>query len=172
MASPLRLPNSSPQNSSRLLAAARSLRFDPALVAGALACGLALALNAWTYFALMPADREVWTAFYPLHTRIGEYVRALADAQGPQAVQQVFVSDKLAGNEVFGYLTYHLPVQTFSRRLTARAQSGAQFVVAGSTSQADLRALIERNGLDPTPLAVGPLLPDGSTPAFVVYRKK
>ncbi|HEX5689171.1 MAG TPA: glycosyltransferase family 39 protein, partial [Roseiflexaceae bacterium] len=74
---------------------------------------VALALNAYTYFVNMPNDREVWTSVYPLHTRIGEYVRELTDTQGAQAASQVFVAERLTDNPVFGYLTYGLPVQTF-----------------------------------------------------------
>jgi hypothetical protein len=132
----------------------------------------ALALNAWTYFAIMPNDRDVWTAFYPLHTRVGEYVRGLADTQGPEAVRQVYVAERLTDNPVFGYLTYGLPVQSFGARLSAPAAPGALFVVQSSFAQAELRELIARNGLDPTPVLRGPLLPDGSLPAFVVYRKQ
>jgi hypothetical protein len=147
-------------------------QFRRASLALALAWGLALALNAWTYFVIMPADREVWTAFYPLHTRIGEYVRDLAGERGAEAVRQIYVADRLAGNPVFGYLTFDLPVQTFGSRLSAPALPGALFVVQGSFAQQDLRELIASHGLDPAPVLRGPPLPDGSIPAFVVYRKR
>ncbi len=49
----------------------------------------------------MPADPQVWTASYPYHTRIGAYIRALADEQGPEATRQVYVPEQLADNPVF-----------------------------------------------------------------------
>jgi len=142
------------------------------LAVTALTWGLALMLNAWTYFVLMPADRAVWTAFYPFHTQIGAYIRALADDQGPDALRQVFVPDRLVSNPVFGYLAHDLPVQTFNaQRLSAAAQSGALFIVPATTLPKELRALIAKNGLAPLPLVAGPTLPDGSGASFLVYRK-
>jgi Dolichyl-phosphate-mannose-protein mannosyltransferase len=141
--------------------------------AAGLAVCLALALNAWTYFGIMPADRLVWTSFYPYHTRIGAYIRALADDQGPEAARQVYVPAQLVDNPVFQYLTYELPVQTFdARRLSAPAPLGALFVLPSTIKPQDLRVLVEQNGLGPAPVASGPLLPDGATPSFVVYRKQ
>jgi 4-amino-4-deoxy-L-arabinose transferase-like glycosyltransferase len=143
------------------------------LVAAGLAWSLALVLNAWTYFAIMPSDREVWTAFYPLHTRIGAYVRSLADARGPQAVRQVYVPDRLVDNPVFEYLAYQLPVQTFADdHLSAPVRPGAQFVFPASLTPKERDALIARYGLDPVPLLVGPALPDGGAASFTVYRKR
>jgi Dolichyl-phosphate-mannose-protein mannosyltransferase len=142
------------------------------LAVTALTWGLALMLNARTYFVLMPADRAVWTAFYPFHTQIGAYIRALADDQGPDALRQVFVPDRLVSNPVFGYLAHDLPVQTFNaQRLSAAAQSGALFIVPATTLPKELRALIAKNGLAPLPLVAGPTLPDGSGASFLVYRK-
>jgi 4-amino-4-deoxy-L-arabinose transferase-like glycosyltransferase len=143
------------------------------IVAAGLAWTLALALNAWTYFAVMPADREVWTAFYPLHTRIGAYVRSLADARGPEAVRQVYVPDRLVDNPVFEYLAYQLPVQTFAGELvSAPAQPGAQFVLPASMTPQERDALIAQHGLDPAPLLSGPPMPDGSAASFTVYGKR
>jgi hypothetical protein len=143
------------------------------IVAAGLAWALALVLNAWTYFAIMPADREVWTAFYPLHTRIGAYVRSLADARGSDAVRQVYVPDRLIDNPVFEYLTYQLPVQTFAGDLLSTpAQPGAQFILPASTTSKERDTLIAQHSLDPTPLLTGPLMPDGSAASFIVYRKR
>ncbi|MFL5806892.1 MAG: glycosyltransferase family 39 protein [Roseiflexaceae bacterium] len=140
-------------------------------VAAGLALGLALALNAWTYFGIMPADPLVWTSFYPYHTRIGAYIRRLADDQGPEAVRQVYVPEQLVDNPVFEYLTYALPVQTFDgRHLSAPAPPGALFVLPSTISGQAARALLEQSGLELATMATGPLLPDGATASFVVYR--
>jgi hypothetical protein len=121
----------------------------------------------------MPADREVWTAFYPLHTRIGAYIRSLADAQGPEAARQVYVPDRLVDNPVFEYLAYQLPVQTFAGELvSAPAQPGAQFVLPASVTPNERDTLIAQHGLDPAPILAGPAMPDGSAAAFTVYRKR
>jgi 4-amino-4-deoxy-L-arabinose transferase-like glycosyltransferase len=143
------------------------------LVVAGLVWTLALALNAWTYFVVMPADREVWTAFYPLHTRIGAYIRSLADADGPQAVRQLYVPDRLVDNPVFEYLTYQLPVQTFAGELvSAPAQRDALFVLPASVTAKERDVLIAQHGLDPTPILAGPAMPDGSAASFMVYRKR
>jgi hypothetical protein len=143
------------------------------LVAAGLAWSLALALNAWTYFVAMPVDREVWTEFYPLHTRVGAYIRSLADARGPEAVRQVYVPDQLFENPVFEYLAYQLPIQTFAGdRLSAPVQPSAQFVFPASMAPKERDTLIAQHGLDPAPLLVGPALPDGTTASFMVYRKR
>jgi hypothetical protein len=134
---------------------------------------LALALNAWTYFAIMPADREVWTAFYPLHTRIGAYVRSLADTRGAETLRQVYVPARLVENPVFEYLAYGLPVQTFAGdQVSAPAQPEAQFVFPASVAPKERDSLIAQLGLDPAPLLVGPALPDGAAASFTVYRKR
>jgi 4-amino-4-deoxy-L-arabinose transferase-like glycosyltransferase len=146
-------------------------RWGP-LAAGLALC-LALALNAWTYFGVMPADRLVWTSFYPYHTQIGAYIRTLADQQGPEAARQIYVPRRLVDNAVFEYLTYGLPVQTFDEgRLSAPAQAGALFMLPSTIKPPDLRALVQQNSLSPAPVATGPLLPDGATVSFVVYRKE
>jgi 4-amino-4-deoxy-L-arabinose transferase-like glycosyltransferase len=142
-------------------------------VAAGLAWTVALSLNAWTYFVVMPADREVWTAFYPLHTRIGGYIRSLADAGGPETIHQVYVPDRLIDNPVFEYLTYQLPVQTFAGELvSAPAQTDDRFILPASVTPKERDALIAQHGLDPTPILVGPAMPDDSAAAFTVYRKR
>jgi hypothetical protein len=144
-----------------------------ALVAAGLVWILALALNAWTYFVVMPADREVWTAFYPLHTRIGAYIRSLADVGGPETVHQVYVPDRLIDNPVFEYLTYQLPVQTFAGELvSAPAQPDARFILPASVTPKERDTLIAQHGLDPMPILVGPAMPDDSAASFTVYRKR
>jgi hypothetical protein len=144
-----------------------------ALVVAGLVWILALALNAWIYFVVMPADREVWTAFYPLHTRIGAYIRSLADAGGPETVHQVYVPDRLIDNPVFEYLTYQLPVQTFAGELVSTpAQPEARFILPASVTPKERDALIAQHGLDPTPILIGPAMPDDSAASFMVYRKR
>jgi hypothetical protein len=161
-----------PRGIERLRGGGRMWRGWGALAAG-LALGLALALNAWTYFGVMPADRLVWTSFYPYHTQIGAYIRTLADQQGPEAARQVYVPQRLVDNPVFEYLTYGLPVQTFDAgRLSTPARVGALFVLPSTIKPPDLRVLVQQNDLGPAPVLSGPLLPDGATASFLVYRKQ
>jgi hypothetical protein len=138
---------------------------------GAGVFALALALNAWTYFVVMPTTPEVWLADYPIHTQIGTYLRDSADDRGPQALSQIFIPKGLQDNSVFQYLTYGLPVQWFDgARLSEPAAPGALFVLSGYTYGQDLPLLAPYLGATPRPAGNGPELPDGSNPSFIIYH--
>jgi hypothetical protein len=148
--------------SSRAAQAARWLA--PALV-----LLLALLLNYWTYFVYMPTETRVWTSFYPIHTQVGAYLREQAEEQGAAALRDVYVHNELAQNSVFRYLTYGLPVQTYSYDPPDLPdQPGALVVFSGYSHAREA----ERFGstLDMTRVAAGPPLPGTDAPSFVVYR--
>ncbi len=129
---------------------------------------LILLLNVSTYFVRMPSDGRVWTSFYPIHTRIGEFVQQHA------AASAVYVPQGITDNAVFRFLTYPQSVATFATeqhvRLSQPAHTGDLFVLSGYRYQQDVAALTALPNLTLEPVQMGPLLPDGQTPAFVVYE--
>lgn len=144
---------------------------SPTLVGAALV--LALAWNSHTYFIRMPRDQEVWASFYPIHTRIGEFVQE----QPTAATGTLFVAQSLTTNAVFQYLAYHQPVATFDlrdagqpSRFSQPPNTGDWFVLSGYTHHADAARLRAALGRQLQPVQQGRLLPDGQTPSFVVYQ--
>jgi 4-amino-4-deoxy-L-arabinose transferase-like glycosyltransferase len=135
--------------------------------------GLALLFNAWTYFVAMPTEPRVWLSFYPIHTRIGVYLRDIADEQGSEALRRVYVQRGLTDNAVMRYLSYGLPVATFDDGVFSRPpQSGDQFVLSGYTYEQARAELAASLDLTPQPVARGPDLPGRDTPSFVVYEAR
>jgi hypothetical protein len=152
---------------------------------------VALLLNVHTFFVAMPTNPEVWQAFYPVHTRMGAYIRTLADEEGPQVAAQVYVPANLADNAVLRYLTHGLPVQTFRLpengvpgegtneehtepergvTLSRPAAPGARFLLSGYATPQEQAAFVRSAGLALALVRAGPLLPDGTTPSFFVYQ--
>jgi hypothetical protein len=130
----------------------------------------ALLLNAQTYFVQMPANPAVWQSSYPVHTQVGAYIRQLAQEQGEEVLQTVYVQSLLADNQVFAYLTHGLPVQTFEGGDFSRpVATGTRFVFSGYASQQEVAEKMGTYvGTSPTPVLTGPPLPNGS-PSFRVY---
>jgi hypothetical protein len=134
---------------------------------------LALLLNVWIYFVVMPAQPAVWLSSYPIHSQMGVYLRDMAEEKGSDALEQVYVHVEMKRNAVFHYLAYNLPVQTFDGRSLSRpATEDALFVLSGYNWQREVQTLAPYLGSDPEPVLVGPLLPDGETRSFVVYQRK
>jgi hypothetical protein len=136
-----------------------------------LVLALTLALNVRTYFVTMAYDSRVWTAFYPVHTQIGSYVREFAETHGPDALTDVYVPRTLARNDVFAFLTHGLPVQTFrSEGASPSVPPDARLILSGYTYQRDIAEL--DHTLDPAaePVARGPDLPGTDNPSFFVYE--
>lgn len=134
---------------------------------------LALLLNARVYFVTMPVNPSVWLSFYPVHTQIGSYVRELANEQGTQATETVYVPAPLMKNSVLQYLLSGLPVQTFdpdNESVSQPPPPGARFVLSGYTAQRDAERLTRYLGASPTPTELGPDFPDHSKPSFLVYQ--
>ncbi len=132
---------------------------------------LALALNVWTYFLYMPTETRVWTSFYPVHTKIGTYLRNMANEEGPDALRRVYVAEHLTDNSVLRYLAHDLPIRTFSEtELSQPAPPGALFVMSGYFEEETVAIL--RPYLDPVlePVEVGPDLPGRNQPSFFVYK--
>lgn len=152
-----------------------ALRMMPVAVRGGSVASvllLILLLNTSTYFVRMPPDVRVWTSFYPIHTRIGEFVQ-----QQPATAPTVYVPLGITDNAVFRYLTYQQPVATFNTddtepaiSLSQPAHAGDLFVLSGYRYQQDAAALATLPDLTLAQVQVGPLLPDGQTPSFVVYE--
>jgi 4-amino-4-deoxy-L-arabinose transferase-like glycosyltransferase len=120
----------------------------------------------------MSTDPAVWQSFYPTHTQIGNYIRELADSDGPEAVSAIYVDDDLARNSVMQYLTYGLPVQTFFMDHLPQNQHlplSARFILSGYNYQRDLPQLIQAYNLNPAPINYGPPLPGTTIPSFVIY---
>ncbi len=146
-------------------------RTRPVLVAAVAVVAVALALNVWVYFVAMPTNREVWTSFYPVHTQIGGYLREMANEEGRESVQHIYVQEKLTRNAVLRYLTDDLPVQTFDgTQVSRRPAPNARLILSGYAGPHDRAKLAPLIGDDPVPVERGPVLPDGKTPSFTVYR--
>ncbi len=149
--------------------ARRSFGRRVAGAAGATVVLVALALNTWVYFVAMPVEPRVWTSSYPVHTQIGSYLREMAAAH--DTPQQVYVTRRLVGNDVFRYLTRGVSVDTFSETgLSRPVQPGALFVLSGYTHAGDLEALHGYLNRTLEPVAAGPELPGTGDPSFLVYR--
>jgi 4-amino-4-deoxy-L-arabinose transferase-like glycosyltransferase len=134
---------------------------------------IAMGLNASIYFVLMPPDREVWQVFYPVQSQIGAYVRQVAESEGQNALEQVFVTADLSDDPVYTFLIHGLRVQSFAGTNTSGVvQPGARFVVGGYFYERDGAALAPLIGPNPQPAMLGPAFPDGSGPSFAVYRAK
>jgi 4-amino-4-deoxy-L-arabinose transferase-like glycosyltransferase len=131
---------------------------------------IVIALNSWTYFGFMAKEPAVWVSSYPIHTQIGSYLRDQANHAGAEQTTDYYVDEKLSNNSVFVYLTYGLTVQTFHDTTLSRPLSDeAKFIVSGYTYEQDAAMLAPYIGNDPSPIATGPLLPDGQSPSFYVY---
>lgn len=134
---------------------------------------LALVLNVRVYFVAMPTMPGVWQSFYPIHTRVGVYVRQVADQHGSAFARQVYVPQGLIENDVFTYLVYGLPVQTFKGdTLSQPAEPGALFVLSGYSHEKNVENLRPYIGDDPPLVGHGSDLPGTGTPSFFVYRHK
>jgi hypothetical protein len=135
--------------------------------------GLALLFNVWTYFLYMPSEPRVWTSFYPVHTKAGAYVRALAREQHTDDLRHVYVARKLVRNDVFRYLTHGLTVETFEgASFSAPVQPGELLVFSGYTYQQDLEAVTPHLDLALEPVTYGVNLPGRTQPSFVVYEAR
>jgi hypothetical protein len=132
------------------------------------ALGLALALNAWVYFVIMPPNPEVFLGFYPVQSQMGVYVRDAAEAH---AGGRIFVSQGIASDEIFSFLTHGLAVETFDgANLSSSPQPGDRFLLSGYFADQEAAALAPFLGPHPHPLAEGPGFPDGRGPTFLVYQ--
>ncbi|RRR65014.1 MAG: phospholipid carrier-dependent glycosyltransferase [Candidatus Viridilinea halotolerans] len=150
---------------------ARCSRLRPSLArATAVALlSLSVALNANLYFVVMPPQHGVYLGFYPVQSRMGAYLRELADKQ--ELPPQIFVGEGLQADPVFAFLTTGIAVERFAgAQLSAPAETGAIFFIGGYFVQDDLATLAPILGPDPTPVALGPMFPDGSRRTFYVYQ--
>ncbi|MEI7772819.1 MAG: glycosyltransferase family 39 protein, partial [Chloroflexales bacterium] len=130
------------------------------------ALGLALALNVWVYFAIMPPDPQVFLGFYPVQSQMGVYVRAAADAR---AGGRIYVPRAVAADQIFAFLSAGLPVETFDgAALSSPPRPGDHFLLSGYFADQEAAALTPVLG--PDPLAEGPGFPDGRGPTFLVYQ--
>jgi 4-amino-4-deoxy-L-arabinose transferase-like glycosyltransferase len=128
---------------------------------------LVVALNYSTYFVQMREDPAVWVSFYPVHTKVGEYVRQIRQ-EDPD--RQIFVASGIATNPVFVYLNHGYNIQTFDAGVASEPlRPGAIFILSGYTYEKDREVLANYLGNDPQPLASGIDFPDGRSPSFVVY---
>jgi 4-amino-4-deoxy-L-arabinose transferase-like glycosyltransferase len=143
--------------------------FSRALLAGVVV--LALLLNVHTYFVDMAQDRAVWASSYPVHTRIGSYLRQVAEREGSTALERIYIPEHLSRNAVLGYLTHGLPVRTFDTATLAHTvEPGSMLVLSGYTYRHDVADLQRSLVLSPQPVQYGAELPGTGEPSFVVYR--
>ena len=133
--------------------------------------GLALVLNATTYFVTMPVDPRVWGASDAVPTQVGDFVRHRAAHHGSAAVERIFVSEEVARSDVFGYLTHGTdPARFDAQTLSRAARPGDLFVLSGDSHAKEARALARYLGPHPAPAALGPPFPGLTVPSFVVYE--
>ncbi len=131
----------------------------------------ALAVNAWSYFAIAAHDERVWGSFYTVETKVGSFVRDRATSEGSDAAARIHLSPAMAENWVIKFLAYGLPVRTFDAALTAPLPPDALFVVAHDADRERVFAIAAERALAPPEIAgSGPLLPDRRTPSFTLYR--
>jgi hypothetical protein len=132
------------------------------------ALAMALALNVWVYFVIMPPNPEVFLGFYPVQSQMGTYVR---DAAGAPGGGRIYVPRTVVADEVFAFLSAGLPVETFEgAMLSAPPQPGDRFLISGYFAEQEVAALAPFLGANPQPLAAGPGFPDGRGPTFFVYQ--
>lgn len=138
--------------------------------AGAALVAACLALNAWLYFVWMPPRPEVFTSFYPVQSRIGAYLRGVADREGAAAAGAVYLPAGLRGDPVIDYLAHGLAFQTFEgAALSAPPPPGARFVLTGYFAEQERAGLAAVIG-PAAPELVGEPFPDGRGPTYYVYR--
>jgi hypothetical protein len=146
-----------------------ALRQRPARLLGTTVVVAAGLLNVHTYFISMAHDPAVWQSFSPVATQIGAYVRTLHAQCSDGRPQTIFVAAPLARSDVFAYLAHGLPIKTFEGAPVAEPESCAVYVLSGPSVQADSQAIPPFLRDQPEAALAGPLLPDGKTPAFMVY---
>lgn len=133
----------------------------------------ALGLNAWLYFGVMPNDPEVWRSFYPIQTRLGVYLREMADTKGTAYLDQVYVPRGLLNDPVFAYLTHGIALQSYTPAdLSRPAAPEALFVTPAPFIQREVQLLAAYLGPTPIPIVRGPAFPDGSAVTFEVYQHR
>jgi hypothetical protein len=131
---------------------------------------LALVLNSYTYFVSMAHNPEVWRSFYPVQTRMAAYLSDLAK-QDSTDLPPIYVVENLNTDPVFRYLAPKLPVHIFDGDYVSRPPTpGDWFVLGGYTYHAESKMLAQYLGPDAEPIRRGPMFPDGSEPAFVIYE--
>ena len=125
----------------------------------------------WSYFVAAPRDEAVWRAFYPIETKAGEYLRALAEREGSDALANTYVPATLASQEVTQYLAHGLRFGLYDDQALRPAPSGAFRVLVPAGSDLALpRRLAAILGRHQNAATAGTLLPDGTTPAFTVLQ--
>jgi hypothetical protein len=98
------------------------------------------------------------------------YVR---DTAGGPGAGRIFVPSDVATDEIFGFLTYGLPVESFDgAKLSSPPQPGDRFLLSGYSAEAEATALAPYLGTTPRLLAEGPAFPDGRGPTFFVYETR
>ena len=149
----------------RMLSSVAS-KIRPLRLGGPIILALAIVLNVWIYFVIMPFDPEVFLAFYPVQSQMGVYVRDTAQAGG-----RIYVPRDVTDNDSFAFLSADLPVETFdSATPSVVPQPGDRFLISGYFIDQELADLAPFLGPNPRPLAAGPAFPDGRGPTFLVYE--
>ncbi|MCU0490877.1 MAG: hypothetical protein MUD01_04790, partial [Chloroflexaceae bacterium] len=134
---------------------------------------VACALNAWLYFGSMATNPEVYYEFYPVESQVGQYLRQVAEGDGPVTLSTLYMPEPLATDPVIAFLAAGLPLpQTFGRGGLAQAPPGARILVPAATDTytPDLAVLAPVLGAAPQPVERGPNFPGTSEPTFVVYQ--
>jgi 4-amino-4-deoxy-L-arabinose transferase-like glycosyltransferase len=133
---------------------------------------LAAALCAsWSYYVAAPRDEAVWRAFYPIETKAGEYLRALAEHEGANVLARTYVPVALAKQEVTQYLAHGLRFGVYDDQALRPAPSGTfRVLVPAASDLAVPMRLAATLGRHQSAAIAGSLLPDGVTPAFAVLQ--
>src|SRR5262249_43151496 len=141
---------------------------------GATLLSLALLWNARTYFVDMRYERASWAAFYPLHTRIGAFVRSVAELSSSRQLANVYVPSGYPDHPVFAYLAHGLEVETFDLAGTVSRPAAADscFVADGYHYREEAAGAARALGAPLVPVFQGPRLPGLDQPSFVVYQPR
>jgi 4-amino-4-deoxy-L-arabinose transferase-like glycosyltransferase len=147
----------------RLPGAARVATIGAALVA-------VFVLNADRYFRKAATDGATWSAFYPVQTGMGAFMRTVAERSGVADLPNVYLSETMREHPVIAYLTHGLAVSTFDADglLSRPPAPGACFVLGGSAYPREAEALSGRLQAPLAPVFRGPPFPTLEQPTFVV----
>jgi hypothetical protein len=119
-------------------------------------------LNVWRYFGFMPYDRAVWSKFqYTRETAIATYVQ--------QTGQRVMVPPDVVQTDVFRYLTYDLPVDSFNPGDPPDLNSRPADVLVPSDADIMIGEWVMRAPVEPFAIPMHPY-PGTETPTFWLYR--
>jgi hypothetical protein len=119
-------------------------------------------LNVWRYFGFMPYDAAVWAKFqYTRETAIATYVQ--------RAEQPVIVPPNVAQTDVFRYLTYNLPYDSFNPGDLPSPDMQPVDVLIPTDADTAVSEWVMHAPVEPSAIPMHPY-PGSTEPTFWLYR--